>query len=220
MAAGTGIPPGGCTIAVLVTSSTLGTAVNTTGSLLTNAGLTGPASAPLTVTPVADLAITKTNGVTTVTPGDSLTYTIVATNLGPNAVVGATVVDTVPASLFGVTWTCTASPGSSCPASGSGSIGAPVNLLVGGSATFTLKAGLSKSAVGTLTNTATVATPAGVADPNPGNNSATDADPIAVLAPELIPAASPEGLAILALMMALFGATGLRRRGSRTALRR
>ena len=47
--------------------------------------------------PVADLAITKTDGVTTATPGGSVTYTITASNAGPNKETGATVADTFPA---------------------------------------------------------------------------------------------------------------------------
>ncbi|MBO1765188.1 hypothetical protein JQN64_28885, partial [Escherichia coli] len=35
---------------------------------------------------------------------------------------------------------------------------------------------ISAAASGTLSNTATVAAPAGVTDPTPGNNSATDTD--------------------------------------------
>jgi hypothetical protein len=58
-----------------------------------------------------------------------------------------------------------------------------VNLLSGGTATFVLSATLSASATGTLTNTATVAVPAGTTDPNPGNNSATDSDPITATPP-------------------------------------
>src|SRR5207244_4108639 len=78
------------------------------------------------ITPTADLAITKTDGVTAVNQGGTLTYTIVASNAGPSAVVGATVSDVFPAQLSSVTWTCAASAGSSCPASGSGNIGASV----------------------------------------------------------------------------------------------
>ncbi|MFO1316169.1 MAG: hypothetical protein U1F58_11255 [Burkholderiales bacterium] len=182
MAAGSTIPPGGCTIVVTITSSTPGTVVNTTGSLQTGGGTAPPASAPITVTtpgsPVADLAITKTNNVTSVTPGSVVTYVIVVTNNGPAAVIGATVTDTVPAALTGVTWTCAASAGSSCPASGSGSINATVDLLAGGTATFTLTGTLSGSASGSLTNTASVAPPPGTTDPNPGNNTSTDSDPI------------------------------------------
>jgi len=187
MATGATIPPGGCTIVVTITSSTVGAVLNTTSALQTGGGSAPAASAPLTVTGdvTADLAITKTNNVTTVVPGSLVTYTIVVTNLGPGAVTGATVTDIVPAALTGVTWTCVASAGSSCPASGSGNINASVNLLSGGTATFTLRGTLSASASGTLTNTATVAAPTGATDPSPGNNSGTDSDPIAATAVDL-----------------------------------
>jgi uncharacterized repeat protein (TIGR01451 family) len=134
-----------------------------------------------TLAPQADLAITKTDGVTTVNPGQAVTYTIVASNSGPSAVAGANVSDTLPASLTGATWTCAASAGSACPASGSGNINALVNLLVGGTATFTLNATVSPSASGSISNTAVVTAPAGVTDTNPGNNSATDVDTVVII---------------------------------------
>ncbi|HWU52201.1 MAG TPA: proprotein convertase P-domain-containing protein, partial [Tahibacter sp.] len=52
-----------------------------------------------------DLAITKTDGVTTATPGGSVTYTITASNAGPDPATGATVADTFPA-VETCTWTC------------------------------------------------------------------------------------------------------------------
>ena len=61
---------------------------------------------PTRSSPTADLSITKTDGQTTATPGQAITYTIVATNAGPSTITGATVADTVPADLTGVTWTC------------------------------------------------------------------------------------------------------------------
>jgi uncharacterized repeat protein (TIGR01451 family) len=131
------------------------------------------------VLPTADLRISKTDGVTSVQPGDSVTYTIVVSNFGPQAVTGATVIDTMPTSLTGITWTCVASGGSSCSAnSGTGNINTTVNLLNGGTATFTVKATVISTATGTLANTATVAVPAGFSDPVPGNNTATDTDTI------------------------------------------
>ena len=126
----------------------------------------------------ANLSITKTDGAANAVAGAAISYTIVATNAGPGAAIGATVTDVVPAALTGASWTCTASAGSTCPATGSGNINATVNLLSGGSATFVLNATLSGTASGSLANTATIAAPGGVTDPNPGNNSATDTDPI------------------------------------------
>ena len=75
----------------------------------------------------ADLAITKTDGVTTATPGGSVTYTITASNAGPSNATGATVADTFPASLT-CTWTCAGAGGGTCTASGSGNINDTVNL--------------------------------------------------------------------------------------------
>jgi serine/threonine-protein kinase len=131
---------------------------------------------PTTVVPTADLAITKTDGLTTTAPG-TLTYTIKATNLGPFDVTGARVTDTVPSALTGVTWICAATGGASCPASGSGSgdINETVNLPVGGVVTFSVT-GTVGGTSGTMSNTATITPPSGVTDPNLGNNSATDTD--------------------------------------------
>ncbi|HSL17696.1 MAG TPA: S8 family serine peptidase [Methylomirabilota bacterium] len=122
----------------------------------------------------ADLTVTKSDGVATVVPGEGLSYTIVVGNAGPDDVVGATVVDAFPAELTGVTWTCAAAGGASCTAAGSGDIGDAVDLPVGGTATYTAVASVDTVATGTLSNTATVAPPAGVIDPDPGDNSATD----------------------------------------------
>jgi uncharacterized repeat protein (TIGR01451 family) len=127
-----------------------------------------------TVTPTADLGITKSDGLTNVLPGSPLTYAILVTNAGPSAMVGAVVADPIPAQLTGVSWTCAATGGSACAvAGGSGNVATSVDLSVGGVATFTVT-GTVAPASGALTNTATVAAPAGATDPNTANNSATD----------------------------------------------
>jgi uncharacterized repeat protein (TIGR01451 family) len=129
---------------------------------------------PATVT--ADLRITKTDGVTTVAPGDSNTYTIVVTNLGPGSVTGATVSDDFPVDFTGVTFVSVASAGATGnTAIGSGDISDTVNMPVGSSITYTVMGTVSPTAFGTLVNTATVTAPAGV-DTNTSNNSATDTD--------------------------------------------
>ena len=66
---------------------------------------------------MTDLHITKTNGVDGVVAGRPTTYTITVTNpLGPSDAIGATVTDTFPATLTGVTWTCTGTGGGTCAA--------------------------------------------------------------------------------------------------------
>ena len=57
-----------------------------------------------TLTPQADLSISKDDGQTTAIPGDTVTYTIVVTNNGLSDVTGATVSDTFPGILSGVTY--------------------------------------------------------------------------------------------------------------------
>ena len=126
----------------------------------------------------SDLAVTKSNGVAAVTAGGSTTYTVVVSNAGPGGVVGATVTDAAPANVTFGTWTCVASSGSTCPATGTGNIAATVNLPAGGTATFTVPATISSAASGTVINTATASVPSGTIDPTPANNSAVDTDSV------------------------------------------
>jgi uncharacterized repeat protein (TIGR01451 family) len=141
------------------------------------AGATAPGTSPQ-----ADLQVTKTDGQTTAVPGQPITYTIVVQNLGPDAAIGATVTDVVPAAITGATWTCAGAGGGSCTPSGSGNINDTANLPVGGTATYTLTGTVNPAATGSLSNTATVAAPGGVVDPVPSNNSATDVDTLLVAA--------------------------------------
>jgi uncharacterized repeat protein (TIGR01451 family) len=177
--------PGGSvtfTLQATIDPSATGT-LNNTATVTAPAGVNDPAPGNNsstdsdTLNPTANLSITKTDGVTSAVPGTSDTYTIVVSNAGPSAVTAATVTDMFPAALTGVTWTTTASTGSSVAAgSGSGNISTTVDLLPGGSVTFTATGTIDPSATGTLDNTASVGVPAGVTDPNNANNSATDSD--------------------------------------------
>jgi len=145
---------------------------------------------------VADLLVTNTNNQTTTVPGDPIVYTIVVTNNGPATVTGATVTDNFPAILSAVSWTCVASAGSSCTATGSGNINDVINLLVGGTATYTAIGTIDPAATGTLINTASVAPLVGVTDPNPDNNSATDTDALVPQADLSVASAGTSGTII------------------------
>ncbi|HEV7507899.1 MAG TPA: IPTL-CTERM sorting domain-containing protein [Thermoanaerobaculia bacterium] len=177
------LPNGGSvtyTASCNISAAATGTLSNT-ATVTAPAGVTDPTPGNNSATDsdglgaTADLAITKTDGVTTATPGGSVTYTITASNAGPSSATGATVADTFPASLT-CTWTCVGAGGGTCTASGSGNINGTVNLPSGGSVTYTASCTISAAATGTLSNTSTVTAPAGVTDPTPGNNSATDSD--------------------------------------------
>ncbi len=176
------------TVNATVSSGATGSITNS-ASIAAPGGVTDPnpgnnsASDTDTVVPFADLAITKTDGVTSVTPGGTTTYTIVVSNNGPVNVVGATVIDNLPAAITSDTFTAVGSGGATgFTASGTGNISDTVNLPNGATITYTLHANIAANATGTLSNTATVSPPVGVTDPNLANNSATDTDTIALTA--------------------------------------
>jgi hypothetical protein len=138
----------------------------------------------------ADLAITKTDGVTTVRPGNTLTYTIVVTNNGPSTVTGAVVADARPAEISSWAWTCAPTGVAGCGGTnnnGTGNISKTLGTLASGaSVTFAVVSTVSNTATaGPLTNTATVTVPSTILDSNPANNSATDTDTIVVNAASL-----------------------------------
>ncbi len=126
----------------------------------------------------ADLSISATDGVIQAETGQTLTYTVTASNPGSVAVNGATVGNTPDADLTCGNWTCAAAGGASCgAASGTGNLADAPNLPAGGSVTYThLCTVATVSAAATVGNTATVTLPAGFVDATPGNNSATDTD--------------------------------------------
>ena len=180
--------PAGATVTYTAVCSVSGSA---SGTLTNTATVTAPGGTPdpnaannsatdvdtVTVAPTADVSITKTDGATTEIPGTPVTYTIVATNSGPDAAPTVTVTDTFAASLSGCSTTCVASGGAACTAGPLlGNLSTNANLPVGGSATYTATCTIALAATGTLVNTATAAVSGGVSDPAPGNNSATDTD--------------------------------------------
>jgi uncharacterized repeat protein (TIGR01451 family) len=152
------------------------------GSPEDNAGeIEGMGSASIFRPAQADVQITKDDGQAAAIPGQSLTYTVIASNpAGPDSI-NATVSDAFPSGLSGCSWTCVSTGGASCTVSGVGDIADSVNLPVGGVVTFTATCMVDQSATGTVTNTATVEAPM-VEDSNPANNTATDIDHVTALA--------------------------------------
>ena len=106
------------TLALLVRVTAAGDATNTATRQSSAPVDPNPAndsdSASATPALIADLAIAKAL-MTAPIPGLPATYTIVVHNRGPSPVTGATVTDIFPPALLGVSWTCTADPGSTCP---------------------------------------------------------------------------------------------------------
>jgi uncharacterized repeat protein (TIGR01451 family) len=152
-----------CTAGVDVTASTPGTYTNSARNL-TSSGLEPPPPATVQFLQ-ADLALAKSASGSTITPGTDVTYTLTATNRGPDAAADVRVSDALPAGLTFVS----ASP--ECGASGAEVTCTVSSLAAGAAQSFTVTARIASSVTGQVTNTATVAS--ATADPNPADNTAT-----------------------------------------------
>lgn len=173
------------TVTVLTPSPTA--TLTATAPTPTNAPPPTPTNAPpptATNTPTptpppaqADLRITNTDGRTSVSRGETLTYTITVANLSASQSVSGAAVDASfdQNRLSSLTWSCTPTTGASCTGSGSGLITDSVSLPAGASVTYTVTALVSTSATaGTISSTSTVTAPISVTDPNLSNNTSID----------------------------------------------
>jgi uncharacterized repeat protein (TIGR01451 family) len=110
------------------------------------------------------LSLTMTDSADPVTTNASITYTLTVTNNSPSAYTGVTLTDTLPS---GVTFVSATSSQGAC--SGSGTINCTLGELASG-ATATATIVVKPTALGTITNTATVT--GNETDSNPGDNTA------------------------------------------------
>ncbi len=158
----------------------------TNAAIVGDDGATGPDLNPADnstteLTPISglsiDLSLTKTDGVVTATPGQTLTYTLTVANLGNTAATGVVLTDTVPANTTFVS----ASDGGTLSA---GIVTWPSTTLAGGGATFvrTLVVQVDNplpAGVAQIVNAALVGDDgASGPDTNPNNNAATDTDTV------------------------------------------
>ena len=124
-------------------------------------------SGEATTTVAADVSITKTDGLATAAPGQTLLYTIVVNNPGGSP---ATVTDLFPAGLNPVRW-CRDVGDVPCTPIHSGDLH---DVLTDSTATYRVQGTVCPTFRGTLANTATVTASPPCGDANPGNDSATD----------------------------------------------
>jgi len=125
-----------------------------------------------TVVSGANLALTVTGWPASVAPGGSVTYTLTASNSGPNASGDLRVVNTLPpSSVFvsatGSGWSCSHASGTvTCERAGAHAAGAAIpSIAIVATAT---------AGSGTITNTATVNTgTGGISDPDTSDNTGT-----------------------------------------------
>jgi uncharacterized repeat protein (TIGR01451 family) len=147
--------------------------------------------------PQADLHITMNNNVVVYSPGGTLIYTVVVTNQGPDPVAGAVLIDEIPSQITAWSWECTSqingASGCAPQVNSTAGFSATVDLPGGASIVYTVTANILGNAAGTLANTVSVAAPAGVIDPLPGNNSATDMDDLLYSMPYGAIGTNPDG---------------------------
>lgn len=137
--------------------------------------------------PQIDLKVTKSDGLSVYTGGDTLTYTIVVENNGPADAgdpgtptpgTGMMVNDPRPAQITSWTWTC-ASTIYGCTDSAPNStsdFSDELFLPQLASVTYTVVAHVAPTATGALTNSVTANPPVGLTDETPPDNTATDID--------------------------------------------
>ena len=125
---------------------------------------------------LSDLQLTKSVSAAHFETGDLLIYTVELRNLGPDTAAGVRLLDPLPAGLTNVQWTCDASGGGVCPATGGlGAVDVALPPLVNGARLGFTIYGVVDGTPDAIVNTASLQLPADttVEDPALGNNSAT-----------------------------------------------
>ncbi len=180
----TGALPGGLSLSPNgILSGTPNASGTFSGTIAATNGVGDDSTQPfnIVISPAADLAVTATDGVTSATPGNNVSYTVVVTNHGPSTATGATIVDNFPAALTGVSFIAVTSGGATgFTTSGTGNINDTVTMPSGSTITYTISGTINPAATGSLSNTATATVASGTVDTNPANNSATDTDTLTV----------------------------------------
>ncbi len=126
----------------------------------------------------ADIAVSNSDGRTSLLRGETTVYTVTVSNLSTVLDVPAVQISqTLPAALTNISWTCTASGGASCPATGNGAVATTLALPLGSSVSYLVSATVAADASGATIN-ATVAAQvvSPFSDPNATNDSVTDSN--------------------------------------------
>lgn len=126
----------------------------------------------------ADVSVSISNGVGSLLPGQSTLYSVSVRNTSAFVDLPAVQISqTLAPELIAISWTCSASGGAACPASGSGPIATTLALPKGGEVVYQLSATLAPAASAATVSAGVAAqVSAPYADPNPGNDSAADVD--------------------------------------------
>jgi len=118
------------------------------------------------VTPLAGLAISKTASASSVSAGNTMSFTLVLSNTTGSTVTGASFKDNLPtglaSSVTSVVSSASSGASTSSFAMSTSAVSGSVTIPVGGTVTVTLQLTLASGISGAYTNTATLALPSGV----------------------------------------------------------
>lgn len=156
------------TVTVVVTPTAAGILSNGVDVIPSNTNLAGSSDAELTeIIGQTNLAVNKLDSPDPVVVNTPLTYTLIVTNFGPNAVASGSAIltDTLPAEV-------TLGPVPPGCAYITPTLTCPLGFLDVNSST-TISLVVTPTAVGIITNTAGITVTGGAIDPTPGNNIAT-----------------------------------------------
>jgi uncharacterized repeat protein (TIGR01451 family) len=138
--------------------------------------LVATATVDVNVTPKADLQLSKDANRASALIGDTVVFTLVAANAGPNDVTGARLVDTPPGTLADVEWACVPAASSiPCPAAPNDAGEGAMDVLFDLPANQYLRYDLIGTVAGVIGaqihNSASLIVPAGVTDPATPNDA-------------------------------------------------
>lgn len=128
--------------------------------------------------PPADVSVSLTDGLDTVSAGQTVRWTLTVNNVGINGLAGVIVTTALSSNLSQVTWTCRAATGSECTSNGFGAPSDSIDIASRGNVSYRINAIVSPDATGNVTVSVSAATPAGYIDLTPDNNRATDTDTV------------------------------------------
>jgi uncharacterized repeat protein (TIGR01451 family) len=103
-----------------------------------------------TLVPKSDIRVRFINVPTQASAGSPIGYTLEVSNNGPSDASAITVQESISAALSNVTWQCSSSGNSSCPANGTGNIQQQITLEAGHNAIFQISGTIDQFAQGVL----------------------------------------------------------------------
>ena len=149
------------------------------------------------VTPSADLSLSKFSSNPNVAVGQTVTFTLTISNVGPSPVVNASFTDVVPVNFTAVT--VLSSTGGAIASVSGNTVSGTTSLASGATSSVVVQA--VASSTGAYTNAATVAPPPGTNDPVSTNNTGTQTGLVIQLFADVttevdLPASAPAGTVV------------------------